>query len=136
MRTVKRDEAIQDIRREVLKLVDDEHSLCEVCSRLNIMCKGFRQFSDEELFRRYGWIAKRKGIKSREDLEAHANRWQLARQFVQNKALACDVQLEDRDTCDGWDTFGTKELARFYQQICGEEVEVADDTNVHYRTYR
>jgi hypothetical protein len=135
MRTLKRDEAIRDIRREVLKLVDDEHSVCEVCTRLDIMCRGFRQFSDEELARRYKWIAERGEPKTRAELEELANRWQLARQLATGRELACDVQLEDRDTCDGWDTFTTTELARYYKQLTGEDVEVADDLAVHYRTF-
>lgn len=136
MRTVKRDEAIKDIRRELLKLVDDDHSVCEVAGRLGIFCRGFRQFSDQELERRYDWIVKRRNVKSREELEAFANRWQLARQFVQNQKLACDVQLDERDTCDGWDTFTLAQLERFYKQLCSEEVHVVDDLDVHYRTYR
>jgi len=135
MRTMGRKEAIEAVRREVLKLVDDDHSVCEVAGRLGIFCRGFRQFSDEELARRFDWIVKRRSPKTREELEAHANRWQLARQLVQNKALACDVQLADRDACDGWDTFSNTELARFHEQLCGEKVEVVDDGSLHYRTY-
>jgi len=136
MRTIKRDEAIRDIRREVLALVEDDHSLCEVAGRLGIFCRGFRQFDDQELFRRYDWIAKRKHVESRPALEVLANRWQLARQFVQNAELACDVQLRDRDGCDGWDTFNNAKLAQFYKELCAEEVDVIDDGEVHYRTFR
>src|SRR5262245_34155187 len=123
MRTLDRHAAIQDIRAAVLKLVDDEHSVCELCTRLNIMCRGFRQLSDEELRRRYKWLVERRDPKTREELEVLANRWQLARQLATGKELACDVQLEERDTCDGWDTFSTTELARFYKQMIGEEVQ-------------
>jgi hypothetical protein len=136
MRTIKRDDAIQDIRREVLKLVDDDHSICAVSSRLGIFCRGFSQFSDEELFRRFSWIAKRRDVKTRPALEVFANRWQLARQLVLNKELACDVQLADRDGCDGWDSFTNVKLGQFHKELCGEEVEVVDDGELHYRTFK
>lgn len=124
MRTISRQEAINAIRHEVLTLVDDDHSICEVAGRLGIMCKGFKQFDDEELAKRYDWIVKKRKPKTRAELEVLANRWQLTRQFVQNKELACDVQLEDRDACVGWDEFSNARLAKFYTQLLNESVEV------------
>ncbi|MCK6551503.1 hypothetical protein L6R52_37045 [Myxococcota bacterium] len=136
MRTLVRGDAIADIRRELLRLVDDEHSVCEVAAEKGILCRGFRQFSDEELARRYDWISKRRHPKTREELETLANRWQLARQFVLDQRIACDVQLEDRDTCDGWDTFSNRMIERYYRELCGEDVTVRDDAAVHQRTFR
>jgi hypothetical protein len=125
MRTLTRTEAIGDIRKEILKLVDDDHSMCEVASRLGIFCKGFRQFDDEELKKRYDWIVKKKNVTRRDELVRLANRWQLARQFVQNKGLSCDVQLVDRDTCRGWDEFDDPTLERYHRELCGEEITIS-----------
>ena len=58
MRTMTRAALIEEIRREVLALVDDEHSFCNVAGELGIGCTGFRQFTDAELAHRYRWIVK------------------------------------------------------------------------------
>ena len=124
MRTLTRDQAIDDIRKEVLKLVDDEHSMCEVASRLGIFCKGFRQWDDEELKRRYDWIVKKKNVTRRDELVRFANRWQLARQYVQNKELSCDVQALEEDTCRGWKEFDDATLEHHHAELCGEPVKI------------
>lgn len=79
MKVVTRLQAIDDLRRAILQLVDDEHSMCDTAKRLGIYCRGFAQYADEELFERYKWIVQRRGVKTREELEDLANRWQLAR---------------------------------------------------------
>jgi hypothetical protein len=124
MRTLKREQAIGDIRRSLLALVDDEHSICQVATERNIFCRGFRRLSDAELARRYDWIVKRSGVTTRAELEQRANRWQLARQRAEDEELACDVQLHDRDTCIGWDEFSNERLELYYDELCGEHVHV------------
>lgn len=125
MRTLTRKELIDEIRSEVLALVDDDHSICEVAGRLGIFCKGFRRFSDEELAKRYDWIVQIRRPSSREQLEDLADRWQIARQLVQNEALACDVQTKEHDTCRGWDEFDDAKLAELHASLSGETVAVA-----------
>lgn len=125
-----RREAIDGIRRAVLELVDDDHSMCEVAERLGIFCRGFRQFTDEELDRRYRWITDKRGVEDRAELEDLANRWQLARQLVQDEKLSCDVQTREHDTCLGWDGFDNQTLAEYYAALYGEEVFVAPDEEV------
>lgn len=122
MRTLTRPEAIEGIRKQLLSMVDDEHSACQVAAENNIFCRGFRQYSDDELKERYDWLAKR--ASDREQLEDLANRWQLARALVQDKELACDVQCVERDTCHGWDTHSDEKLAEYYSQLFDEEVTV------------
>ena len=124
MRTIPRTEAIRDIRREILLLVDDDHSMCQVAARLGIYCHGFRQFSDEELMERYQWLVRRRGETNREALEELANRWQLARQLVRDEELSCDVQAVEHDTCLGWDGFTDERLEEFYRKLCNEEVRI------------
>ena len=128
MRTVTRQELIDEIRREVLVLVDEEHSFCEVAGKLGIACTGFRQFTDEELARRYRWIVKTRDPSTREELESLANRWQIARQIIQDRPLSCDVQQIEHDTCGGWDGYADEQLATFHHSLTGESVEVAEGT--------
>jgi hypothetical protein len=126
MLPITRNEAIFGIRRAVLALVDDDHSICEVAAKLGIFCGGFRRFSDEALVERYAWLASR--APDRPALEKLANRWQLAQQIACNAELACDVQTAAHDTCRGWDGFSDHELAGFYSELCdGEEVFVVPD---------
>lgn len=127
MRTVTRSEAIQGIRSALLELVDDEHSACQVAADNNIYCRGFRQYSDEELRERYDWLVERTGTSDRKRLEVLANKWQLARQLVQDDELSCDVQCKERDTCQGWDTHSLDQLERYYQQLCHETVRIVSD---------
>ena len=122
-RKLTRNALIEKIRNEVRSLVDDEHSFCEVAGRLGIHCRGFKQYTDDELAHRYRWIVKSRAP-SREQLEDLANRWQLARQLVQNCDLSCDVQAKERDTCAGWDGFDDRQLSDFHRQLSGETVEI------------
>jgi hypothetical protein len=130
MKTMTRKEAIDHIRAEVSKLVDDEHSVCEVAGRLGIMCRGFKQFSDEELKKRYDWIVAKRNPKTRDELEDLANRWQIARQIVNDRDLSCDVQTLEEDTCKGWNEFSNATLEKYYRQLCGEPIEVRTEEYV------
>ena len=121
MRTLTRDQLIDEVRRAALRLVDDDHSFCEVTGRLGIHCRGFKQYTDEELEQKYRWLARDRGATSRTEIESLANRWQLARQLVQNVELSCDVQAREHDTCLGWDGFSTEYLAKLHAQLCGGE---------------
>jgi len=127
MKTLTRDQAIDALRAKLLTFVDDEHSICEVATRRGIFCGGFAQWSAGELRKRHAWIvAGRPGVQ-RHELEDLANRWQLARQFVQGKPLACDVQADEHENhhiCRGWRDFTDERLAGFYRELLGEEVEI------------
>ena len=41
-----RQEAIEAIRRKILEMVDDEHSMCRIAAEKGIFCRGFRQHTD------------------------------------------------------------------------------------------
>lgn len=127
MRKLSRQEAIDEIRRELLKLVDEEHSICEVAASRGIYCFGFSHYSDDELFERLDWLAEKKHITSRQELEKAAGRWQLARQRATDKPLACDVQKEDHDICNGWDEHSNAQLERFHMDLCGEYVQIVGE---------
>jgi hypothetical protein len=122
-----RQQAIQALREKLVTLVDDRHSLCEAASRLHLFCGGFSQWKTHELKERFAWIAKNRPGITRKEMEDLANRWQLARQFVTDTPIACDVQssgCEQHPTCRGWEAFDDQALAKFYRDLCGEAIEI------------
>ena len=124
LETIGREEAIKLLRSEFLKLVDDEKSICRVAAEKGIFCKGFQRYSDFELRKSYRWIARKDRRYTREEIEDLANRWQLARQDVDELPLACDVQQLEHDSCRGWDDFSNEELGKFVEQTTGRKVAV------------
>jgi hypothetical protein len=125
LKKIDRARAVADIRESLLRLVDDDHSMCEVAAQKGIHCHGFSQWSFEDLKKCYGWIADRRPHVTRSELEHLANAWQLARQQVFDTRLSCDTQSVEHDTCLGFDGWSDALLARFHAEICGEPVEIA-----------
>jgi hypothetical protein len=131
MKTMTRKEAVAALRQRCVELTDDEHSVCAVAARLHILCGGFSQYTFGELRERYDWIVKTRGKRTtRQELEDLANRWQLARQEVNDEELSCDNQRTERHhpTCKGWDTHSDKDLARFVEELYGEPVRVVAES--------
>lgn len=127
MRVLTRIQAIEELRAALLELVDDDHSLCEVAAREGITCRGFRQFTEEELRSRYDWIVRKRPGATRTELEKLANQWQLARQFVQNQTFSCDVQAREHDTCGGWDDITNEMLIEALRKLRGQEVRIGSE---------
>lgn len=131
MKTIQRSLAIDQLREKLASLTDDEHSLCQMASRLGVYCGGFSQWTFAELKERYHWIVKHRPHITRDELEDLANRWQLARQFVKETPLACDTQARgeegEKRVCYGWDNFTNAELARFYAELFGEKIGIEFD---------
>ena len=127
-KTLTRSDAITELQRIFLRLVDDEHSMCEVAARLDIYCRGFAQHSFEELKKRYDWLVARRPDITREELERLANIWQLARQDLRCTATSCDTQTIERDTCQGWDNWTDADLERYLLELGGTECEVVADS--------
>ena len=123
--TIAREDAVKLLRAELLKLVDDENSICKIAAEKGIFCKGFQRYSDFELRKRYRWIARKDRRYTREEIEDLANRWQLARQEVDHLPLACDVQQKEHDSCGGWDDFSNEDISHFYAELTGRTFQVA-----------
>ena len=124
MQSLTRTQAVDELRGHLARLADDEHSVCEVATRLDIFCHGFSQWTDTELRDRYDWIVKRRPDITRAELTRIANLWQLARQEVHGEPTACDVQCSERDTCRGWDEWSNTDIAKFLREMTGQPVEV------------
>lgn len=121
---IDRTEAIDGLRAELLKRMDGDKSACRYAAEHGVFCRGFARYSDGELRQRYDWIARRRPYLSRGELEAIADRWQLARQEVGELPIACDVQQRLHDTCGGWDDFSNEELSRFLFELSGKNLAV------------
>jgi len=122
--TMSRDGAIDILRAELMKLAGDEASICKVAAEKNIFCRGLHRFSDIELRRRFDWINAKNPRMPRAEMEEIVDRWQLARQDVDNLPTACDVQQLEHDGCRGWDDFSNEELSRFCLELMGRKVVV------------
>lgn len=125
MKRITRSKCIEDLQKKLNAAAGGEHSMCEVAAKKGIFCKGFAQWSFDELKQRYDWIANARPNITREELEKLANAWQVARQEVFDTELSCDTQTIEHDTCKGFDGWSDQDLARFHAEICGEPVEVA-----------
>ena len=123
-----RKQAIKQMRKVLLDVVDTsgEHSMCWVNARSRTLCRGFARFSDEELWERYGWIAERHGVKSREELEKLADQWQVQRKKLRRKKLSCDMGNCETDVCSGWDSHTNEALEEFYLCLCDRPVQIVE----------
>ena len=122
---ISRASLIVALRDELSRRARGDMSICRLAAETGIFCKGFRRYTDDELRERYGWISKKNPDAPREELEAIADRWQLARQEVVGASTSCDVQQLEHDACGGWNDFSDGELARFLFELTGRTVEVA-----------
>lgn len=123
--TISRVSLIVALRNELAQRAKGEMSVCKLAAEKGIFCRGFRRYSDADLRTRYGWIAKRYPDASRAELEAMADRWQLARQDVLEVPTSCDVQQLEHDACGGWEDFSNDDLAGFLRDLTGRRVVVA-----------
>jgi hypothetical protein len=112
------------LREELSRRARGEMSICRLAAETGVFCKGFRRYTDDQLREHYPWIAKKNPDAPREELEAIADRWQLARQDVVGVKTSCDVQQLEHDACGGWDDFSNDDLARFLRELTGRTVEV------------
>lgn len=123
--TVSREELVGRLRRQLSEYTDVETSVCKAAAQRGVFCKGFKRYTDQELRSRYAWIVAKRPDLTRDELEEIANDWQLAQQEVHEMPIACDVQRKVHDTCRGWNDFTNEQLAKFYYQLTGKEIQVA-----------
>lgn len=120
-----REELIAAIRTELVKLTDEENSICKVAAERGIFCNGFGQYNDRELRQKFDWIVRKRPSLTRGQLEQIANDWQLAEQQVHERPIACDVQTDIHDICNGWDSFSNAQLEKLYFELAGAKLVVA-----------
>jgi hypothetical protein len=126
MKTMSRTEVVEALRGQLLAVSDDEHSICELAARRGIFCHGFAQWSFTELKARHPTIVRSRPRVTPKELRDLADRFQVARATARGTALACDTQMQEGalQICKGWDQWTSADLARFYWELAGEEIEV------------
>lgn len=124
-RTITRETAVARIRRQLIAMKEEGKSVCQIAAEKNILCRGFHRDTDDELRWRYAHTIPDGSEISRQELESRANAWQLERQRHEGTLLCCDAQSMCYETCRAWDDFTNEELARFCQELLGEQVRVA-----------
>ena len=129
MKTLRRSEAIEALRDVLLRMVDEQSSLCRVAAWRELFCHGFSQWSQAELERRFPTIAPRSTHFARAHQEQLVNDAQLHRQDVHARKLPCDVEHGCDAPCRGWQEFSDRDLARFHRELCGEKVRVVPDAS-------
>lgn len=108
----------------MLEQIGDDQSACKWAAERGVFCRGFARFTDAELRSKYDWVTRRRPKMTRSELEEIADRWQLARQEVDDIPIACDVQQREHDMCRGWDDFTNGELGGFLFEITGTAMVV------------
>jgi hypothetical protein len=119
-----RPEAIGRLREALLRLTDDEHSMCQVAAERGVFCHGFRRWNAAEFDRRWRNAIGRSTHLTRSQMEEFANLWQLAEQLRLGVTLACDTRTAGGGPCRGWDEFSNADLSRFCADILGMSVVV------------
>ena len=127
MKRITRSQAIEDLRDVLLRMADEQNSLCRVVTWRKLFCRGFSQWNQAELERRFPGMPQRACELQRGHQELMANDKQLARQDIHARTLPCDVTPDSGAPCAGWDEFDDRELARFHREICGQAVQIVPD---------
>lgn len=95
-------------------------------SRCGLFCRGFSAWDDDELRQRFHWFCLSRPRIERAELEALADRWQLAEQAARGLSVPCDIgstAQSGRRPCSGWSRFTDEELEAFLRQLGGPEEE-------------
>lgn len=121
-----RGEAIARLREALIKLTDDERSMCQVAAERGIFCHGFRRWNALEFDRHWRNSIGRSTHLSRAQMEEFANLWQLTDQIRTGVAFACDLQAVERGACRGWAEFSNADLSRFCCDILGQDIDVVE----------
>ncbi len=116
--------AIDEIRRIMKALPQDDQCACAIAARYGIFCKGFTRYSDEELKKRFAWIARPRPGVSRSELERLASAYHRGRQEVTGAEICCDVETREHCGCDGWNTFDNAALEAFYKDLTGRSCQI------------
>ena len=121
-----RPQAISRLRETLVRLADEEHSMCQVAADRGIFCHGFRRWGSREFDRRWRNAIGRSTHLTRAQMEEFANVWQLSEQIRRGVSLACDTQSRAGGPCRGWEEFSNADLSRFCADLLGENVVVTE----------
>ena len=89
-----------------------------------MFCGGFAALSDEQLRRRFDWIARTRPGVSRKELERLISLYHLGRQEVDGLPICCDVETREHCGCDGWNRFDNLALEGAILELTGRRIVV------------
>lgn len=122
-----REDALKKIRQFLVAQTKPDETTCEAAARLGIFCRGYDQWSREQLAAMYPWLAKRAGPDaSREELLRLVIAWDGARQLVHKTSTTCDAHMIDHESCLGFDRFSNAQLLKMFPQLFQPDDEITD----------
>ena len=122
--SLSRPAAVAILRERLSALCESGECACAAAARTDLFCGGFRALSDEELRRRFDWIARTRPGVSREELERLISLYHLGRQEVDGLLICCDVETREHCGCDGWNRFDNLALEGAILELTGRAVAV------------
>ena len=91
-----------------------------------LFCRGFSAWNDQELAEHFHWFGNTRPGVEREELEALADRWQLADQTSRRLRVPCDIGESApvlRCGCQGWERFDDRQLHQLLEELERDEAE-------------
>jgi hypothetical protein len=122
--TLSRPASIAVVRERLSALRREDECACAAAARTDVFCGGFSALSDEQLRRRFDWIALFRPGVSRAELEKLISLYHLGRQEVRGLPICCDVETREHCGCDGWNRFDNLALEGAILELTGRMVEV------------
>jgi len=113
-----REQALAKIRQFLTANTRDEETTCQTAARLGIFCRGFDQWSVEQLRALYPWLAKKMPTETpKEEFLKLVIAWDNARALVHKVPTTCDALAIDHDACLGFDRFSNAQLQGMFPQV-------------------
>jgi hypothetical protein len=120
-----REDALKRVRELLAAQTRPDETTCEVAARLGIFCRGYDQWTLEQLREIYPWLAKKMPASTpREQFLQLIVAWDGARKLVHKAPTTCDVKALDHEGCLGFDRFSNQQLKEMFSQIFKPEDEI------------
>ena len=120
-----REQALNRIREFLVANTRDDETTCLAAARLGIFCRGYDQWSTEQLRALYPWLAaKLPPDAPREELLKLIVAWDGARTLVRRAVTTCDAKSADQEACLGFAGFSNEQLKQLLPQLFKPEDEI------------
>ena len=124
-----RPEAFRRIREFVLSNMRDDETSCQAAARLGLFCRGYDQWTTEQLRGIYPWLAVRlPKDATREQLLKLIVAWDGARMLVHDVPTTCEAKALDHEGCLGLERHKGDSLKKLFPQLFKPEDEIVDVT--------
>ena len=121
-----RQEAVQKIRHLLITNMRNDETTCQAMARMGVFCRGYDQWTTEQLRELYPWLAKKLSADARrEELLLLIIAWDGARTLVNGVATTCDAKSLDHEGCLGFDGFTNDQLKAKFASLFGTEDEIS-----------